>query len=94
MYGVATFSIIDMLECRILTNKWYADDNNVASRLESLRIVLGRLNEHCSEFGYNVLKCYLIPKLEYVQKANTTFTGLNADLIKIPCVLCCIIGSG
>ena len=40
MYRVATVPLVDLLEDQILTHKWHADDGNVASRIESLRIVV------------------------------------------------------
>ena len=77
MYGVAILPLIDMLEDQNLTHKWYADDGNVAGSLESLRLVLDKLYEHDSAFGYNVIKCHLITKPEFVQKANKFFFGIR-----------------
>ena len=82
MYGVAILPLIDMLEDQNLTHKWYADDGNVAGSLESLRFVLDKLYEHGSAFGYNVIKCHLITKPEFVQKANKVFSGLDVDVIE------------
>ena len=77
MYGVATLPLIDMLEDQNLTLKWYADDGNVAGSLQSLRIVLDKLYEHGGAFGYNVIKCHLTTKPEFVQKAKKVFSGLG-----------------
>ena len=61
--------LIDMLEDQHFTHKWYADGVNVAGRHESL----AKLNEHGSAFGCNVVKCFLITKVEFVQKAKRPF---------------------
>ena len=87
MYGVAEFPIIDMLENQNLTHKWYADNGNVAGIFESLRIVLEKLYEGGGAFGYNVIKCHLITKPDFNQKANTIFLGLDVDVIEGECVL-------
>ena len=81
MYGVTTLPLIDMLEDQNLTHKWYTDDSNVAGSLESLRIVLDKLYEHGGAFGYNMIKCHLITKPEFVQKANKVVLGLDVDAI-------------
>ena len=60
-----------------MTHKWHADDNNVAGSLESLPIVLNKLNERGSAFGYSVIKCDLITKPELVPKANKIFFGIR-----------------
>ena len=93
MYGVATLPLIDMLEDQNLTHKWYADDGYVAGSLESLRIALDKLYEHGGAFGYNVIKCHLITKPEFVQKANKVFSGLDVDVIKGHLFLGSVIGS-
>ena len=93
MYGVAILPLIDMLEDQNLTHKWYADDGNVAGSLETLRLVLDKLYEHGSAFGYNVIKCHLITKPEFVQKANKVFSGLDVDVIEGHRVLGSVIGS-
>ena len=89
MYGVATIPLIHMLEDQNLTHKWYADDGNMAGSLESLRIMLDKLYEHGGAFGYNVTKCHLITKPEFVQKANKVFSGLDIDVIEGHRVLGC-----
>ena len=80
-----------MLEDQNLTHKWYADDGNVAGSLESLRFVLDKL--YGSAFGYNVIKCHLITKPEFVQKANKVFSGLDVDVIEGHRVLGSVSGS-
>ena len=76
-----------------MTHKWYADDGNVTGSLESLQIVLDKLYEHGGAFGYNVIKCHLITKPEFVQKANKVFAGLDVDVIEGHRVLGSVIGS-
>ena len=73
MYGVATLPLMYMFYDQNITHKWYADDSNVAGSLESLRIVLDKLNEQGGAFGYNVTKCHLFKVSEIVQKANKVF---------------------
>ena len=82
-----------MLEDQNLTHKWYADYGYVAGTLESLQIVLDKLYEHGGAFGYNVIKCHLITKLEFVQKSNKVFSGLDVDVIEGHRVLGSFIGS-
>ena len=82
-----------MLEYQNLTHKWYADDDNVAVSLESLRIALDKLYEQGWAFGYNVIKCHLITKPDFVQKANKVFSGLDVDVIEYHRVLDWVIGS-
>ena len=93
MYGVATLPLIDMLDDQNLTHKWYPDDGNVAGNPGSLQFVLDTLYEHSGAFGYNVLKCHLITKPEFVQKANKIFSGLDFDVIEGHRVLGSVISS-
>ena len=93
MYGVATLPLIDTLEDQTLTQKWYADDGNMAGSLESRRIVLYKLYEHGGAFGYNVIKCHLITKPEFVEKTNKVFSGLDVDVNEGDRVLGSVIGS-
>ena len=73
MYGVVILPLVDMLNGQNLTRKSYSDNNNMAGCLRSLIIVLDKLNEYGGEFGYNVIKCDLDTKLEFVQKVNKIF---------------------
>ena len=82
-----------MLEDQKLIYKRYADDGNVTGSLESLRIVLDKLYENVSAFGYNVITCHLTTKPEFVQKANKVFSGLDVDVIEGHRVLGSVIGS-
>ena len=61
-YAMATLPLIDTLEKQNLTNKWHADNGNVAGSLESLRFLLDKLYENRGAFGYIVIKCHLITK--------------------------------
>ena len=92
-YGVSTLLLIDMLEDQSLTHKWYADDGNVASSLESLQIVLDKLYECGGLFSHNVIKCHLIAKPEVVQEAKKVFSGLGVDNIESHRVLGSVNGS-
>ena len=71
MQRVATLPLIYIPEDQNLTHKWYADENSVAGSPESLRILLGKLYEHCGTSGKNVIKCHLITKFEFV--SNNVF---------------------
>ena len=93
MYGVATLPLINMLEDQNLTHKLYADDGYVAGSLESLRIVPDKLYEHGVAFGYNVIKCHINTKPEFVKKANEVFLGLDVDVIEGNRVLVSVISS-
>ena len=93
LYGVATLPLIDIFEDQNLIHKWYADDGNVSGSLESLRIVLDKLYEHGVAFGYNVIKCLLITKPEFVQKVNKVLSELDVDVIEGHRVLVSVIGS-
>ena len=92
MYGVATLPLMYMLEDRNLTHNWYADDGNVAVSRESLPIVQYKLYEHGGAFGYNVIKCQLITKPEFLQKPNNVFSGLDVDVIEDHRILGSVIG--
>ena len=93
MYEVATLPLIDMLEDQFLTHKWYVNDGNVAGSLESLRIVLDKLYEHGGAFSYNVVKCLLITRTQFVHKASKVLVGLDVDVIEAHRVLDSVIGS-
>ena len=55
-----------------MVSKWQKDGNVAVSR-GSLQIVLEKIDENCCAFVYNVIKCHLITKTEFVQKANKVF---------------------
>ena len=61
--------------------------------LESLRIVLDKLNKHGGAFGYNMTEYHLVTKPEFFQKSNKKFSGFDADVIEGHRVLGSVIGS-
>ena len=54
MYGLATFSLIKLVNENSLTQKWHEDDGNAAGNLKSLRSVLDNIIRHGKYFGYHV----------------------------------------
>ena len=54
IYELATLPLVKLVNDNILTQKWYADDDNAIGNLKSLRRVLDNLNKHGKNFGNHV----------------------------------------
>ena len=93
MYGLATLELIDKLEDQNLTQKRYADHGNMSGSLESLQLVVDKLYGQGGAFGFNVIKCHLITKAEYVQKKKKVFSLLDVDVIEGHPLLVSVNGS-
>ena len=93
MYGIAILPLIDLCSDLKITQKWYADDGNVAGSLEDLKTVHERLKQHGPAFGYNVTKCHIIAKPGEIDEAREMFDKEDVDIIDGHRVLGSVIGS-
>ena len=93
MYGLAILPLIEKVSDDNLIQKWYADDGNAAGSVEALKVLLSKLKLHGPSFGYNVIKCHLITKAEFVNDAKNVFKGEEVDIIDGSRVLGSVIGN-
>ena len=93
MSGLALLPLMDILEDAHVTQKWYADDGNAVGKLEALRTLHDKLEEHGHAFGYNITKCHLITKSEYIDEAKELFKNKDVELVDGHRVLGSVIGS-
>ena len=94
VYGLAILPLIEKVSDDKLIQKWYADDGNAAGSVKALKVLLSKLKLHGPSFGYNVIKCHLITKAEFVSDAKkNVFKGEEVDIIDGSRVLGSVIGN-
>ena len=81
MYGLAILRLIEKISDENLIQKWYADDGDTAGLVEAQELLLLKLKLHAPSCGYNVIKCHLITKAEFVNGAKNVFKGEGVDII-------------
>ena len=93
MYGIAILPLIELVQNPKVTQKWYADDGNVAGSLDDLKVVHDKLKQHGSAFGYTLTKCNIITKTENINQAEKLFNSSEIEIVKGHRVLGSVIGS-
>ena len=95
MYGIAILPLISRLHNDSLTQKWYADDDNVVDKLKKYQGTLRQAHSAGSQVKYlvNPRKCQLIFKPGGERQASTVFAGTNGEITQGAGVLGSVIGS-
>ena len=93
MYGIALLPLIELVKNPKVTQKWYADDSNVAGSMDDLKVVYDKLTQHGSAFGYTLTKCNIITKTENVNQAEKLFSNSDLEIVEGQRVLGSVIGS-
>lgn len=95
IYGIAILPLIEKINRSDVTQKWYADDGNVAGKLSSLRHLFDDICKHGPPHGYsvNAPKCQLIIKDDALQEALSCFSGTNVEITLGTRVLGSVIGN-
>ena len=70
MYGIAILPLIELVQDPKITQKWYADDGNVAGSLDDMKVVHDKLKQHGSAFGYTLTKWNIITETENINQAK------------------------
>ena len=79
MYGVATLSLLMLVQNTHVSQKWYVDDGSAVGHLEDLLLFFKQLTEHGGYFGYseNQLRVKEASKI----KALRLFEGTAVDIV-------------
>ena len=79
--GIAIQPLITRLQNDSLTQKWYADDGSVVSKLKDIRALSDKLTQLGPKCGYfiNSPKCQLIIKKGGERQASPVFADTNVD---------------
>ena len=93
MYEIAILQLIELVQNPKVTQKWYADDGNVAGSLDDLKIVHDKLKQHGSAFGYTLTKCNIVTKTENILQAEQLFNNSEIEIVEGHRVLGSVIGS-
>ena len=95
MYGIGIIPLIELLQKPNVTQKWYADDGSAAGDLSSLRAILGNLDVHGKDFGYNMKpsKCQIIVKENSRDSAIKVFEGKTIIVVDGFRVIGSVIGA-
>ena len=93
MYGIAILPLIKRVMSDNVTQKWYADDGNAAGSIPLLSKLYHDLKEIGPHFGYKVIKCHLITKPDFEQRARDLFANEDVEVIKGHRVLGSVIGT-
>ena len=70
IYGLDILLLIEKFSDDKLIQKLYADDGNATGSVGALKFLLSKLKLHGTSFGYNVIKCHLITKADFVNAAK------------------------
>ena len=91
--GIAIQPLITRLQNDSLTQKWYADDGSVVSKLKDIRALSDKLTQLGPKCGYfvNPPKCQLIFKQGGERQASPVFAGTNVDNTQVARVLGLVI---
>ena len=76
-----------------VTQKWYADNGNAAGSIPLLSKLYHDLKEIGPLFGYKVIKCHLIKKPDFEQRARDLFANEDVAVINGHRVLGSVIGT-
>ena len=76
-----------------VTHKWFADDGNTAGSISSLLNLYHNFKEIGPYFGYKVIKCHLITKSDFEQRARDLFADQDVEILKGHRVLGSVIGN-
>ena len=93
MYGIAILPLIKRVMSNNVTHKWFADDGNAAGSISSLLKLYHDLKEIGPHFGYKVIKCHLIVKSDFEQRAQDLFANQDVEILKGHRVLGSVIGN-
>ena len=93
MYGIAILPLIKRVISNDVTHKWFADDGNAAGSIASLLKLYHELKEIGPYFGYKVIKCHLITKSDFEQRARDLFADQDVEILKGHRVLGSVIGN-
>ena len=93
MYGIAILPLIKRVMSDNVTQKWYADNGNAAGSIPLLSKLYHDLKEIGPHFGYKVIKCHLITKPDFEQRARDLFANEDVEVINGHRVLGSVIGT-
>ena len=82
IYGIAILPLIKRVMSNDVTQKWFADDGNGAGSIASLSKLYHDLKEIGPHFGYKVIKCHLIVKSDFGQRARDIFADQDVEILK------------